>query len=123
MTTFAYVALDSSGKRASGFVDANDRDAAIASLTTQGRMVLEINEEAKSTPQKRSTTGRISKGDVALFTRRMSDLAAAGLPLDRVLQVVSEQSESPRLAAVAEQCLEEVRGGLPVSERYCTIVQ
>ncbi len=116
MTTFAYVALDSSGKRATGYVDANDRDAAIANLTTQGRMVIEIREEERKTEQKRAQGGRITRNDIALFTRRMADLSAAGLPLDRVLQVVAEQSESPRLAAIAEQALEEVRGGLPVSE-------
>jgi type IV pilus assembly protein PilC len=116
MTTFAYVALDTAGKRATGYVDANDRDAAIANLTTQGRMVLEIKEEAKQSKEHQASSGRISRGDVALFTRRMADLAAAGLPLDRVLQVVAEQSESPRLTAIAEQALTEVRSGLPVSE-------
>jgi len=116
MTTFAYVALDSAGKRATGYVDANDRDTAIASLTTQGRMVIEIREEARQTNEKRAESGRISRNDIALFTRRMADLSAAGLPLDRVLQVVAEQSESPRLSAIAEEALEEVRGGLPVSE-------
>jgi len=116
MTTFAYVALDTSGKRATGYVDANDRESAIASLTGQGRMVLELKEEARTTKETQARTGRISRGDIALFTRRMSDLADAGLPLDRVLQVVAEQSESPRLSAIAEEALEQVRGGLPVSE-------
>jgi type IV pilus assembly protein PilC len=36
--------------------------------------------------------------------------------LDRVLQVISEQSESALLAEVAQQALTEVRKGLPVSE-------
>src|SRR3569832_1494166 len=116
MTTFAYVALDSGGKRATGYVDANDRETAIANLTTQGRMVLEIREEERKSQEKQAASGRISRNDVALFTRRMADLSAAGLPLDRVLQVVAEQSESPRLSAIAEQALNEVRGGLPVSE-------
>lgn len=116
MTTYAYTALDSAGKRNTGYVDAADRDAAISNLMAQGRMVLEIKEEARRKEEKRTGGKRIGKGDIALFTRRMADLAAAGLPLDRVLQVVAEQSESPRLAAIAEEALGEVRGGLPVSE-------
>lgn len=116
MTTFAYTALDSAGKRNTGYVDAQDRDAAIANLMTQGRMVLEIKEEMRREEEKKATGGRITRADIALFTRRMADLSAAGLPLDRVLQVVAEQSESPRLAAIAEEALHEVRGGMPVSE-------
>jgi type II secretory pathway component PulF len=46
----------------------------------------------------------------------MADLSDAGLPLDRVLQVVAEQSESATLSDVAEAALAEVRGGMPVSD-------
>ncbi|MCA0362350.1 MAG: type II secretion system F family protein, partial [Armatimonadetes bacterium] len=40
----------------------------------------------------------------------------AGLPLDRVLQVLAEQTEAAPLATAAENALNEVRGGMPVSE-------
>jgi type II secretory pathway component PulF len=52
---------------------------------------------------------------MAMFSRRMADLADAGLPLDRVLQVVAEQSENQYLTEVAEAALEDVRGGASVS--------
>ena len=51
-----------------------------------------------------------------MFTRRLADLSGAGLPLDRVLQVVSEQSENPTLTAVAQEALNDVRSGVPVSQ-------
>lgn len=116
MSTFAYVALDPAGKRNSGYVDASDKDAAIANLMTQGRMVLEIKEEARKAEAKQKQGGRITRADIALFTRRLADLSAAGLPLDRVLQVIAEQAENPKLSGIAEEALEQVRGGLPVSE-------
>ena len=80
MSTFAYTALDSVGKRNSGFVDAADKDAAIANLLNQGRMVLEIREETRKTLEKQAETGRISRGDVAFFTRRLADLPFTGPP-------------------------------------------
>lgn len=118
MTTFSYIALEPSGKRKSGFVDAATREAAIALIAKEGRHVLEIKEEARRTRAEGDTRkrGKVGKSEIALFTRRMADLAAAGLPLDRVLQVVAEQSESGTLAEVAEQALDDVRGGLPVSD-------
>ncbi len=122
MTTFAYTALEPSGKRKTGFVDAPSREAAMASITSDGRFVLEIREErtarksASGSNEVVKKKGKVSRSDLALFTRRLADLSIAGLPLDRVLQVVAEQSESAQLAFVAEEALEEVRGGLPVSE-------
>ncbi len=121
MTTYAYTALDPAGKKRTGYVDAASKDAAVAVITAEGRFVVDIREHAaqKGTSGSHDTgkrKGKVSRSDLALFSRRLADLALAGLPLDRVLQVVAEQSESQALADVAEQALEEVRGGKPVSE-------
>jgi len=123
MTTFAYTALDPAGKKRTGFVDALSKDAAVAAITAEGRFVVDIKEQAAqkgtSTHGKNDVAkrgGKVSRSDLALFSRRLADLALAGLPLDRVLQVVAEQSESQQLSDVSEQALLEVRGGKPVSE-------
>jgi type IV pilus assembly protein PilC len=120
--------MDAAGRKKSGYVEAADQQAAIAKLAQEGRYVTEITIQSGSAPKAATTTasnalikekkkqGRASRSDLALFTRRMADLAAAGLPLDRVLQVVAEQSESAQLTEVAEKTLEEVRGGMPVSQ-------
>ncbi|GAB4459664.1 MAG: type II secretion system F family protein [Armatimonadaceae bacterium] len=116
---FAYTALDSSGARKSGVIEAESSDAAVAQLATEGRFVLEIRYGARSAASDVKTTGRRrapSKQELALFTRRLADLAAAGLPLDRVLEVVAEQSESATLRDVAEETLVDVRAGMPVSQ-------
>lgn len=116
MSSFAYVALEPSGKRRNGHVEAADRDAAIALLASEGRYVVDIKEEAavqQSTIA--AVRGKASRADLALFTRRLADLSGAGLPLDRVLQVIAEQSESPQLTSIAMDALEDIRGGLPVS--------
>lgn len=117
MQTYSYVALDPSGKRSSGFVEAADRDAAVAKVVSEGRYILEMQEQKQASAKSHTHAhGKVSRADLALFTRRMADLSAAGLPLDRVLLVVSEQSESPRLSAIALEVLNEVRGGMPVSQ-------
>ncbi len=120
--TYAYTALEPSGKKKTGFVDAASKEAAIAEITSGGRFLLNIKEQGASSSNLKKSDGevrrkgKVSRADLALFTRRMADLAAAGLPLDRVLQVVAEQSESATLSQVAEEALAEVRAGKPVSE-------
>jgi type II secretory pathway component PulF len=116
--TFNYTALDSSGAKRTGVVEAETREAAIARLATEGRFVTDI-AQAGSSGKRHSghdIHGKVAAQDMAVFTRRLADLARAGLPLDRVLHVVGEQSESPVLQAVCAQALEDVRGGLPVSQ-------
>lgn len=120
--TFAYAALDTAGVRRTGVVDAENRDAAIARLTAEGRFVVEIKESRggadarTSSGPKRGSRRPPSQQDLSLFTRRLADLSEAGLPLDRVLQVIAEQSENAVLTHVAEEVYKDVRTGMPVSQ-------
>ncbi|MBS1708166.1 MAG: type II secretion system F family protein, partial [Armatimonadetes bacterium] len=94
---------------------------AVALLVQDGRFVTEIHEtktgEAHVEAPKGETRkrGKANRSDLALFTRRMADLTSAGLPLDRVLQVLAEQTENQQLSDAVADCLVEVRGGLSVS--------
>jgi type II secretory pathway component PulF len=116
MTTFAYVAVEPSGRKRTGFVEAPDKETALAKLSAEGTYPLELKEKKGAAKEERPSSGRVGRQELALFTRRLADLASAGLPLDRAMQVVGEQSESAFLAYVAGQALEDVRGGLPVSQ-------
>jgi type IV pilus assembly protein PilC len=121
LATFAYTVLEPNGQRKSGFLDANTKEAAVLQLTGSGSYLIEISERAaregfgSRDNQEKKKGGKPSKADVALFTRRLADLADAGLPLDRVLQVVAEQSENQQLTDLAEEALEDVRAGSSVS--------
>lgn len=117
---FSYTALDSAGARKTGITEAESQEAAIARLATEGRFVLEIKEtESAGSAATRNIGGfkkHPSRQEMALFTRRMADLSLAGLPLDRVLAVVAEQSENQIVKDVAAEALEDVRSGMPVSQ-------
>ncbi|MBL8068201.1 MAG: type II secretion system F family protein [Armatimonadetes bacterium] len=121
MPTFAYSAVEPSGRKRTGVLEASDQQAAVALLTREGKFLLEIKEQAKASESAESHDGErkranSTRADLALFTRRMADLSDAGLPLDRVLSVLAEQSESLPLSKAAEAALVEVQGGLSVSD-------
>lgn len=118
-TTFSYLAIDSSGSKRNGVIEADSKDTAVAQLALQGRFVTEIKEQKASSSAASTFTAKgrpPSKQDLSLFTRRIADLSSAGLPLDRVLYVVAEQTENQVLVQIAQAVLENVRGGTPVSE-------
>ena len=85
-------------------------------MAARGLHVLEIKESTSSTETKADLNGRVSRSDLALFTRRLADLARAGLPLDRALMVAGEQSENATLRAVTDEAIRDVRAGIPVSD-------
>ncbi len=117
MTTFSYVGTELSGKRKTGHIEAPSRDAAVAQLASHGTYVLEIKEQASRTASEHSSAkGRVTKTEIAMFTRRLADLSGAGLPLDRTLQVAADQAESATLRRILFQAYEDVRTGLPVSD-------
>jgi type IV pilus assembly protein PilC len=121
LPTFTYSALDVSGKPRQGTIDAASQDAAIAAVLSEGRYVTEIRESKSGEATRKTQEGekkkpRATRSDVALFIRRMADLSDAGLPLDRVLQVLAEQSEAQPLSDAAAKSLEQVREGMPVSD-------
>ncbi len=116
MASFSYVAYEDSGRKLTGFVDAADSDAAIATMAARGVHVLDIKEQAGQSTPSVARKAKVSRSDLALYTRRLADLASAGLPLDRALQVAGEQSENATLTSVTEEAIRDVRAGIPISE-------
>lgn len=99
-----------------GVVDAADADAAIAAVSARGLHVLEVKESSGPAGAASIARKRVTRAELALFTRRLADLARAGVPLDRSLRVAGEQSENDTLRSVTEEAVTDVHSGLPVSE-------
>jgi type II secretion system protein F len=120
MPTFRYVALDLSGKQVTGEVQGSDTREVAAKLREQGWYPLEISADEKpreaavvtSTVRKGK---RVTRGDVTVFTRQLADLIAGGLPIDRCLTVLIEQSESRALQEMLTKVQAEIRSGSPLS--------
>lgn len=120
MPTFRYVALDLSGKQVTGEVQGSDTREVAAKLREQGWYPLEISadEKPRETIVATSTVRkgrRVTRGDVTVFTRQLADLIAGGLPIDRCLTVLIEQSESKALQEMLTKVQAEIRSGSPLS--------
>lgn len=116
MASYTYVAYEDSGRRLNGTIEAADADAAASSLAAQGVHLLELTERREVGGASGRTKKKVSRADLALFTRRLADLAAAGLPLDRALRVAGEHADNETLAEITEGALQDVHAGLPISE-------
>lgn len=117
---FRYVALDRSGKELRGSVAAADAAAALDAVRELGYLPVRVEPErggdraaGNGTPAR---IGRIPASAITTFTRQLSDLIGAGLPVDRALTVLIEQSDSAALSRLLARAQQEVRSGRALSE-------
>ena len=129
MPTFAYEALNAAGKPQKGTVDATSSEEAIQRIKSQGYFPTAVREqkvkksavvgEAVATKKKKSggfAIGRVSSKQLTSFTRQLSTLQDAGLPLLRSLQILEGQLKPGKLKNILMGVCEDVEGGSSLSE-------
>src|SRR5262249_59404688 len=60
--------------------------------------------------------GKVKDKDLAIFTRQLSTMIGAGLPLVRCLNILAEQSDSPPLRGIARSVARAVAEGATLAE-------
>src|SRR5437867_3090431 len=130
MPTYAYVAMNSSGQEVKEEVDAGSSEEAIAKIRSKGYFPTKVKEKAaKKSAKKKGKGGPEEAGPVAAkrkmpisiggvprkqlvaFTRQLSTLQDAGLPILRSLQILEQQQKPGLLKAIIGGVAEEVEGG------------
>lgn len=121
MGRFSYKAYDTHGAIDIGEVSAATRENALEALARRGQIPFEL-DEAISTGGvpwwQREVFGsnRLSSHHLATFTRELSSLVKAEIPIDEALRIVAVQPLLPvRIRHVTNQCLERVIQGEPLS--------
>ncbi len=112
MPKYEYKAKDGPGKTVTGVMDADSRDAVIASLDMRGLMPVWV-KEAQLT-KGRSSFGfgrRIKFRDVTLFTGQLASLLKAGVPILRAMSIITDQTENVKLCKVVGGIETSIRDG------------
>ena len=109
MALLRYRALTQTGAREAGIVEAQTSDAATSELRARGLIVLDVSAAD-------ATSGflgsRIGSGDLAEFTRALSALLPAGLPLARALSVARDIAPVSLRSALADVQARVERGSM-----------
>ena len=133
MPTFQYEALNAAGKPQKGTVDATTSEEAVQRIKAQGYFPTSVREqkakkgaagdgaEAPTKSKKKQkelsfSFGKVSAKKLTLFTRQLSTLQDAGLPLLRSLQILEGQQKPGKLKNILTDVCEDVEGGSSLSE-------
>lgn len=120
MAAFDYIAVDQQGKKSRGVLQGDSLRQVRAQLRADGLIPLEVKQVKQATSKSalinKFATRNLSKADLALATRQMATLLAAGIPIDDVLQGVARQAEKSRVASVLLGVRSKVMEGFSLAE-------
>ena len=113
MPVFQYIATSQdSNKTTSGTLEAIDEASVLEVLKKQHLRPLSVTL-AKKNGLSFSIfgPGRVKSDDLVVFTRQLSAMVGAGVPLLRSLNSLEQHSESPALKAILVNVIKDVEGG------------
>lgn len=118
---FSYRALDTAGAVVKGTLEADNRNLVIESLLRQNYTIVEIKEDRNREAAKKSSLNitlfeSVKINDLSLFTRQLSTMVGAGLPIVRSFQILEEQTKNPMLRRAVGDISTNLEGGLALNE-------
>ncbi|HTL30218.1 MAG TPA: type II secretion system F family protein [Tepidisphaeraceae bacterium] len=133
MPMYAYEAMNSSGQEVKDEVEATSSEEAIAKIRGKGYFPTKVREKAgkKSKAKKKEAAeaevltpkrkmpisiGGVPRKQLVSFTRQLSTLQDAGLPILRSLQILEQQQKPGLLKAIIGGVADEVEGGGTLSD-------
>ena len=116
MPAYQYQALDDSGKTRKGTLEAETQKAARAALRQRGLVPLEVQALQAGTQgsglNRPLFAGKaFDRTTLAVWTRQLAGLVAAGLPVERALHALSEDSAPERQRQLVTALRTEVHAG------------
>jgi type IV pilus assembly protein PilC len=131
MPTFQYEAMDTTGKEVKDTIDAATQEEAQQLIRQKGFFVTKISERVakkknpkaaakkkKGGKKKSFTIGKMSNKQLCLFTRQLSTLQDAGLPILRSLKILEGQSKPGVLKNTLGDVVEDIESGSTLSEAF-----
>jgi len=130
MNAFRYQAIEQNGASVQGVIEAEDRKAALRALGERGLFPSNLEacggsgtgigasaasavaDQVRSVASRRRSIGR---KDITVFTRELSALVVAGIPIPQALDSLGEEAENPALREVVLTIAESVKKGAALS--------
>ena len=123
MPNFSYTAINSKGETVSSTVEQLSRTAVIEALTKQGLRPISIDEakvKSEGFSIKNLMGGNKIKSDqLVMFTRQLSAMVGAGVPILRALTALSEHiTESPLLKKMLINIIHDIEAGATLGDAF-----
>ena len=125
MPTYAFEAMDATGQEIKDVIDAATEEEAQQTIRQMGYFVTKIAVKKQTGGSKTGVSGKKKRGmafggtssrQLAMFTKQLSILQDAGLPILRSLRILEQQQKGGRLKNALADVGDEIESGSTLSE-------
>jgi general secretion pathway protein F len=123
MPAYRFEALDAAGKSKSGLLEADNAKGARAQLRARDLVPLAVTPVTAASidgAAPRFTRRVFSATDRAVWTRQLAGLVGSGLPLERALTALADESETERQRELVAHLKSEVNAGSSFARALAT---
>jgi type IV pilus assembly protein PilC len=116
---FKYRALKD-GKTIAGVAEAATKEVLIASLHRQDirPLIIKVDSSKSGFLSKLKRGKKVKLKDLVLFTRQMSTMISAGVPLTRALSTLQSQTDNKYFKVVIAGITKDVEGGMSLGDAF-----
>ena len=116
MSTYVFKAMDLTGAKATGEVEADSKQVVSDQLKSRGLIVLEIKDKHGSKQLNVELFSKLKATDLAVMTRQLATMVQSGMTILRALYVLEAQTENKTLMEAIVAVRKDVEAGLPLSD-------
>jgi len=109
---FSWSGMDKKGNRVSGKSLAPDETSLRAELRRQGIAVSRIKKQSQAF----KAGGKVKAEDIAVFSRQLATMLAAGIPLVQAFEIVGNGNDKPAMQKLILDIKADVEGGTSLHE-------
>jgi len=111
-TPYSWSGMDKKGNKVSGKSLAPDENSLRADLRRQGIAVNRIKKQGNAF----KAGGKVKPEDIAVFSRQLATMLAAGIPLVQSFEIVGNGNEKPSMQRLILDIKSDVEGGTSLHE-------
>lgn len=115
---FAYKATTADGRTISGTAEAASRGALLTLLHKQNVRPVLVEVSKGKTKGSGGRKKKIKLVDLVVFTRQLSTMVSAGVPLARSLSALQNDAPSPYMREVLASVTKDIEGGAPLGDAF-----
>ena len=117
MPVYVWAGVDGSGRETKGEIEARDEQTARLLLSRKKVRIKKLKTKPKDLFENlHFLQPKVRTKDIVIFTRQLSTMIDAGLPLVRGLEILASQQENPTLKKMLTQIKTDVESGSTFAE-------
>lgn len=117
---YSYKATNKEGKTVSGTADVASKQAMLALLHKEGLhpVLVEVDKGKRKSGGLFGPKKKVKLNDLVIFTRQLSTMISAGVPLARSLAALQGDASNPYMREVLGGITKDVESGLPLGDAF-----